>query len=131
MRVVVQPFGGVLVSTHALHPTVGIARHDGGKDIVRRQVGHVLVGAMDPSKGLVAHGGVFAPQDLPSNAPLVGPELFHARRHVTIGQQHFRQQIGARVKGAGRTQKVAGRNARPLKAGATLESVVHGLGAVQ
>ena len=89
MGFVVQPRRPVLVSTHALHPPVGIPNHDGRKDVVGRQIGHIGVRAMRLTKGFIAYGRVFAPDDLPPDSLLRGSVLRHARRHVTIGNEHF------------------------------------------
>eukprot|EP00977_Amphora_coffeiformis_P017602 scaffold5828_cov168-Amphora_coffeaeformis.AAC.5 len=89
MRVVVQPRRPVTMPTHALHPSIRITDHDGGKDIVGRQIGQVIVRPMGLSKGFILHGRVLAPQDLPPNALLILTVLGLSCRHVTIGQEQF------------------------------------------
>ena len=130
MRIGVSPRGGVGMFAHALHPSVGIANDNGRKDVVRRQLGHVGIRAVQLAKGFVAHGCVFAPDDLPTNATLPWSKGGHAGRHVTIGNQQFGQQVGAGIKGTGNAQKVLGRTASALKACAGIEAVINGLIAV-
>mmetsp|Transcript_8992 Transcript_8992/g.24315 ORF Transcript_8992/g.24315 Transcript_8992/m.24315 type:complete len:302 (-) Transcript_8992:660-1565(-) len=126
----VSPVGCVLVLAHAAQPRQWVSDGHGWKDVGGIDV-LVFGGLVLLSKLLVTRRRVFAPRNLPSNAAIDGTVLLHAIRHVTIANEEFRHEVGARVECSSRADEMVGPVGVILEGLAAIQSVDDGLVAVQ